>query len=307
MKASLFSTASLVLALALASTPAARAETLTLAVDPELSSITLSGFVEFSGTKVPLKEQMPNSLTANYAGTIPVEVGGGSIQFLGGAAIRALEPNDWQPGIGGVNGSAKASYGAKATATIIIFTVNAVAASRNLILDATSAILPLSAGKFAGGDIGFKFVDTANTTIDFRASGAINEQGTKILSGLLTNNVAALGTFEGPAGGETLTIPVDSKFIFEAETDDGSKVKFELTFKGQFVAKRGGVVQEPVVGFVPPSTGGAPISLNWSKSYKLQRATILNPPNWTDVNADSPITIPPIQPGEYFRVVKKNP
>jgi len=292
-------------ALAWTSSGSVLAETLNLQLDSENSAITISGTVEISGISVPLTEQGPNSLVAKYAGNIPVDVAGGNIRFPGGAAIRALEPNDWKPGVGGAAGTAKASYGAKATATIVIFTVNAFAASRNLILDATSANLPLTSGQFPGGNIDFKFADTANTTLDFAATGFVEAQGTKILSGLLTNRVASVASFAGPVGEETLTIPVHSSIGFEAASDTGTVVKFQLRFDGQLVAKRATVVEEPVVAFTPPTVAGAPISLNWSKSYKLQRATQLNPPNWADVVATSPITIPPIQPGEYFRVVKK--
>lgn len=305
MKSHLPALLTLTAALASTAPSSVQAESLNLQLDPENSAITISGTIEISGNRADLTEQGPNSLVAKYAGNIPVEVAGGNIRFPGGAAIRALEPNDWKPGLGGAAGVAKASYGAKATATIIIFTVNAFAASRNLVLDATSANLPLTSGQFPGGNLAFKFLDTANTTLDFAATGALSVQGTKILSGLLTNRVASVASFAGPVGDETLTIPVHSSFGFEAASDSGLVATFQLRFDGQLVAKRAAVVEEPVVAFTPPTVAGAPISLNWSKSYKLQRATQLNPPNWADVEVTSPITIPPIQPGEYFRVVKK--
>jgi len=305
MKTPTFLSPSIALALALASTLGAFAEVLQLQVDPAKSAITLSGTVEISGTVVPLQEQGANSLVANYTGTIPVDVTAGNIRFISGATLQALEPNDWRPGLGGVDGVAKASYAAKASVTIFIFSVNAFAASRNVVLDASSVSLPLTAGKFRGVDIDFKFADTANSTLDFQASGFVSAKGTKLLSGILTNRVASMGSFEGPAGDEALTIPVDATFGFEAASDEGIVVKFQLAFKGQIVAKRAAVVEEPRVAFALPATPGGPISLNWSKSYKLQRATSLSPVNWTDVVADSPINIPPIQPGEYFRVVKK--
>lgn len=165
-------------ALAWTSSGSVLAETLDLLLDSENSAITISGTAEISGISVPLTEQGTNSLVAKFAGNIPVEVAGGNIRFPGGAAIRALEPNDWKPGVGGAAGTAKASYGAKANATIIIFTVNTFAASRNLVFDATSANLPLTSGQFPGGSIDFKFTDTANTTLDFAASGASTAPGT---------------------------------------------------------------------------------------------------------------------------------
>lgn len=271
-------------------------------VDTNRSKVTLSGSVTVSGVTVAMKEQSPGSLTAVYGGTLNADVANGKIQFTGGNQLQALELNSYRPAGGGEAGTAPASYGATAKATIIIFTADADAASRRIVFDVRSAPLDLANGKtFEAGSINYQFLDTANSVVDFAVSGFIKAKGSKIISGLLTNSVGLSGTIEGGV----LTIPVDAVYQFLAKTDSGQEVVFQLFFKGQLVAVEGVAPELPVVNFEPPGSPGQPLKLFWSPSYKLQRATSLSPPNWADFATESPITIPPVQPGEFFRVVHK--
>ena len=147
----------------------------------------------------------------------------------------------------------------------------------------------------------YQFLDTANSVVDFNVSGFINTKGSKVLSGLLTNRVSGNATILG----KTLTIPVDAVFNFVAETDSKQKVEFNLAFQGKLVANEGSAPEQPVVQYDPPAGPGQPLTLHWSPSYKLQRATSI-PPVWVDVPVNSPYEVPTTKPGEFFHVVKKN-
>jgi len=285
--------------------PIASAAPLSLQVDSANSAITLSGTVEAVGSVVPLQPQGANSLIANYSGTIPVDVTAGKIQFLSGATLSALQPNDWQPGLAGAAGTAKASYAAKASITVVVFTANALAATRNVLFDTTSTALPVTAGNFSADAINFKFPDTAKAALDFKTSGAVSIQGTQPLSGILVNKVGNVGTFTGAAGAETLTVHVDSTFVANATATDGTPITFRLAFKGQIVAKNTGAPEVPAVAFTLPKAPGAPLILNWSKTFKLQRATTISPSNWKDVVVDPPYNVTPTQPGEFFQVISR--
>lgn len=283
------------------------AELQTFTIDPARSEVALSGTLFAAGLTAPMVEQGPGGLTARYAGTLRTDlyIGGiNRIEFLPGSTIRATEVNEWQPGQGGVAGQALASYGGKATISLGFLSATALAAARNITLVATSPSLPLTGETFDAGALALQFADTANSVVDFRVSGVLNESGTKIVSGLLTNNVTTTGQLTTVDGVQTLTLPMDATFGFELESDLGL-VTLTLTVKGQLVATAGGVVEEPVVNFDPPGTPGEPLTLHFSSSYKLQRATTLSPPNWMDFATESPVQIPLTEPGEFFRVVPK--
>ena len=290
---------------AIAGVSIASATPLTLQVDGANSAVTLSGTVQAVGASVPLQAQGANSLVANYSGAIPVDVTNGKIQFLGGSTLAALQPNDWQPGVGGVSGTAKASYAAKASISVLIFTANALAASRNVALDTTSAGLPITAGTFAADAVNFTFPTAAQAALDFSTTGAVSIHGSQSLSGLLVNNVGNVGTWTGASGAEILTLQVNCTFTGTTLATDGTPVTFHLAFNGQIVAKNAGTPEVPNVAFTLPQTSGAPLTLNWSKTFKLQRATILSPSNWKDVLVDPPYSVTPTQPGEFFQVISR--
>ena len=170
-----------------------------------------------------------------------------------------------------------------------------------MTFDVTSNPLALTGGSFDSAGLLFRFIDTNNAVLDYRASGILSSSGSKVLSGLATNKVAGVSTLVSAGGVETLTIPVSATYSFSLLLPDDSTI----TLTGQLVATRGGGTLPPEVVFVPPAPAATDLKLTWSASYKLQRATQLSPPNWADYATDSPITIPFSGPGEFFRVVPK--
>ncbi len=270
----------------------------TFTIDPARSVITLSGTVEGAN----LVEQAPGSLATPFTGTIQVDLTPTTVRFPGGSSVVPSEAHAWSPGLNGVDGSASASYGAKGSLTIVIFTANAVAATRKVAFEVTSATLPRTGDAFGSNGLVFGFSDTANALLDYRVTGAVSKSGSLVLSGLSTNNVASTSSITSAGGVDTLTIPVNATYYFTLLAAND----VQLNFVGNIVATGGGVVTEqPVVDFTPPSSPAGPLKLAWSHSYKLQRAGQLNPPDWADYAQDSPVEIPLVQAGEYFRVVPK--
>ncbi len=271
----------------------------TFTIDPARSSITLSGNV----AGATLLEQAAGSLTTPFSGSLQMDVTPTGVQFTGGSSVVPVEAHNWEPGRSGVAGSAPASYGAKASLVIIIFPATAMAATRRLVFDLTSdAAIPRTGDTFNSDRLVFRFVDTANSVLDYKVSGAVSSAASKVLSGLSTNKVSSMASLSSAGGVETLTIPVSATYHFTLLSNNDT----QLTFQGRIVATRaGGVPEVPVVNFTPPASPSGPLTLVWSKSYKLQRANQLAPPNWTDYAIASPVDIPTAQPGEYFRVVPR--
>lgn len=279
--------------------PPAQAALETFTIDPAQSLVSLSG----TAGGAALQEQAAGSLSTPFSGTIVADVTANSVNFVGGSSIKPVAAHAWEPGASGAPGSALASYGAKGSLIIVIFTANAKAASRNLAFDVTSGgALPTTSGSFSSSGLIFNFVDTANAVLDYQVTGALSKSGSKVLSGLSTNKVATTSSISTVNGVETLTIPVNATYVFQL-LSAGDTV---LTFTGNIVATRGGGTPEvPTVDFSLPTSPSGPLKLVWSKSYKLQRATQFSPPNWADYATTSPVEIPLLQPGEYFKVVLK--
>jgi len=99
----------------------------TFLLDPERSSITLSG----SAVGNALMAQAPGSLTTKFTGAIQVEVTDTTIQFTSGSLIDALPSGNWGPLPGGGAGSAPADYAGLANAGFASATV----ALRNLLFE----------------------------------------------------------------------------------------------------------------------------------------------------------------------------
>lgn len=282
-----------------------RAEQAVYELDPERSVVNLSGTISALGLEVPMEPQAPGSMTASFGGSLPVEQGGGLIRFLPGGQLVPRENGNWEPGVGGSVGRAPASYAGKARIQVLFFTASAVAASRAVSMGLTSEPLPVDAdGSFPAGSLLVTFQEGASSSLDFRITGAVEQNGSRLLSGLLTNRVSSVGQWSTNGGVETLTVPVDAGYTFEVESDVGP-TEFRMRFIGQLVATRREVVEEPVVVLQPPATPGEPLTLAWPAAFKLQRATQLIPPNWVDDPATSPLTVPTTQPGEFFRVIPR--
>ena len=68
----------------------------------------------------------------------------------------------------------------------------------------------------------------------------------------------------------------------------------------RFFTGIGPVVAPPEVGFTHTADG---LRLAWPAGFRLQRATQLLRPDWQDLAAPSPFTVPTGGPGEFYRVV----
>jgi hypothetical protein len=277
----------------------------TFQLDPARSAIAMSGTIVALNQPIPFVEQAPGSLRANYSGPLQVDLQADTVQFVDGSVFSPAEVNPWKPAALGADGSALASYGAKASLQISVFVANAVAASRGLVFLGGSPVLPMSSGTFPMGGFVTQFKEGTNAVVDYRVSGAVSLSGSKALGGYLTNRVSTLGALTNIAGIQTLILPVKASYSFNLESTIGP-VTYNLTFDGQLVATEAKVVPQPLVAFTPIASPGGPLILSFATElFKLQRSTELNPSAWQDVAGPSPVSIPTSKPGEYFRVVPK--
>lgn len=273
-----------------------RAELLTFTVDPARSSIALSG--EASGAA--LQAQGPGGLEATYDGSIVLDLTPGEIRFVGGSRIAPREPNSWQPGAQGVDGSAPASYGAKAQIGGGFLSVSAVAATRRLMLDLLSnAPFPVQDGSFSAEGLGFQFVETNNPVLDYRTTGFISRRDGMALSGLATNRIAGASTLVTVGNLQTLTLKVSATYVFELLVPNDSS----LSLSGQLVATRMIPDVPPEIVIAPVLPGATSMTLSWPSGFKLQKATRLGNPDWSDTGNSSPAVIPFSGEGEFFQVV----
>lgn len=76
-----------------------------------------------------------------------------------------------------------------------------------------------------------------------------------------------------------------------------------LQLTGQIVATRTLPEGAPEIVVAPVAPGATSMSLSWPAGFKLQKATLLLNPDWTDTGATSPATISFVNAGEYFQIV----
>lgn len=273
-----------------------RAELATFTIDPARSSIVLSG----SASGAVLQEQGPGSLAAIYDGTVVVDVGTSQIRFVGGSRVAPRELQAWQPGAKGAAGSAPASYGAKAKLGSGLFSINAVAATRRLMLDLLCPTpFTVQDGSFSAEGLAFQFVETNNPTLDYKTTGIAAESDGLALSGLATNRIAGASTLVTEGNVQTLTVKVSATYVFELLVPDDSS----LSLAGQLVATRVIPDAPPGIVIAPVAPGATSMTLSWPAGFKLQRATRLGTPDWGDTGKSSPAVIPFSGDGEYFQVV----
>ena len=139
-----------------------------------------------------------------------------------------------------------------------------------------------------------------NTTASFvnyeLAIGAntytLRAEGLELLSGRVrdyTPFVGPLDPYETP------------NFLFVGDDTTSAKASFSLRRVDVLTTEP----EPPHLSFNPPKAGDSSLNLSWSPAHKLQRATQFNPVNWTDFSTDSPLALPLIGSGEFFRVVPK--
>jgi hypothetical protein len=191
--------------------PQASAVPFVFTLDSTESQITLSGLVFGS----VFTAQGPNSLTANYSGTINADLTGTTIQFTGGSLIAAETNGIWQPEPGGAMGSAPADYGATNNALlgIGITGVPGNFALRNLLLDLTSPQLPTTNANFDGSALTFTCVtNTASIDYYYASAATTTNSGTAPLNGYSTNSISTGASVSTNSGTITLILQVNATF-----------------------------------------------------------------------------------------------
>jgi hypothetical protein len=247
-------------------------------VDTNQSSIALSGSV----LGFTLQEQGAGSLTTTFAGTLNADVTDTTIQFTGQSLLAAQNNGSWQPKADGSAGSEPANYGAQASSVL----GNAVAALRQIQLDATSPSLSLTNGQFDSGSLTFFFPVNAPSTLAYTVSGfLLNKSGSLALTGYSTNKVTTLASLATVGGQQILTIPVNAQYFFTLVSANDTTV----SLKGQLVATRAASVPLTIQSITVQTQV---VTLQWQSApgqlYQVQSSTDLT--HWTTnaANVTSP-------------------
>ena len=274
-----------------------RAELKTFALDTTNSSVSISGTL----AGVAFQQQGTGSMTTRYSGTIEAVVTSSNITFVGGSAIVGLNSGNWQPGPGGVTGSAPANYGVKVN--VLLTTV--MAAQRNSLLDMTSSALTVTGGSFSGQGLHFNYPSNSTTVLDYSYSGLLGSgSGSQLLKGVSTNNVDN-ATLIVQGAELVLTIPVDTSGT--ATALNPNDVQFRL--RGQFVARVPVSVPLQIDAFqVSPGQLTFTIATTPGQSYTILGST--NLADWANIVDQFTATNNPTvrnvsglaSPLEFFRV-----
>lgn len=247
-------------------------------VDTNQSSIALSGSV----LGFTLAEQGAGSLTTTLAGTLNADVTDNTIQFTGQSLLAAQNNGSWQPKADGTAGSEPANYGAQASSIL----GNALAALRQIQLDATSPSLSVTNGQFDSGSLTFFFPVNAPSSLAYTVSSLfLNKSGALALSGYSTNKVTTLASLATVGGQQILTIPVNAQYFFTLVSANDTTV----SLKGQLVATRVASVPLAIQSITVQTQV---VTLQWQSApgqlYQVQSSTDLA--HWTTnaANVTSP-------------------
>jgi len=159
------------------------AEIVTFNLNPAQSSITISGGV----LGAPFQDQAQGSRTTSFAGTLKAEVTDTTIQFLAGSTIDARPTAPGRP-----CQTEWLELRRRTSARVRNPVHHCHAALRNIILDASSPVIPLAAGSFASGSMSSSFRRTAQLLLTTRRRfGAADSEK---LETRATNNVTTAAT-----------------------------------------------------------------------------------------------------------------
>lgn len=237
-------------------------------VDPEASTIALSGSVTVLGNRLDFAPQGPGSLTTRYTGTLLVERTPTSLRVVEGSTLEALNSGDWEPKSDGSVGTEPANYGAMVSTLF----VSAKAALRRLKLDVSSPAVPLNNGAFDSAGFGFTISTNSGASLDYRASGLLSSSGSEPLSGYSTNRVTTGGTLISAGGTETLTIPVDAEYKFDLLSSGDTTVNVT----GTLLARRSAEPPFRIDGF---RLADGALVLDWTAAagtrYEIQSSSNL--------------------------------
>jgi len=275
----------------------ARASVEIFVVDPASTIITLQG----SSAGAALEEQGPGGLSATFRGWLVADAQGPTIQLIQGSSLMANETNSWLPGANHSITASPASYGAKATIGSGFSQVHVLAATRNVAFGITSVPSTISSNQFDASGLTFTIPTLAKSDIDYRASGLLVLSGSRSLAGLSATNGPGNASFSFVPEVQVLTIPVDISVTTSVSSPDDTT----LRFTGQIVARRGLNIEFPQILWTPAGTNTSQITLVWANPFKLQTATTLNPPDWSDLATDAPITVSLDGSAGFFRVVNQ--
>jgi hypothetical protein len=198
----------------------------TFTVDPQQSSITLSGTV----AGAPLSEQGPGSLISHITGTLEASTSGGQVSIASGS-LDFLTNGVWQPALGGQPGSAPADFGANAQT---FFGTTRGAFRDVLVLVSAPGRALQASGQFDASAIIFALPTNSSTKLDY--SSSLIGTGSTNIQGVATNKAATTGTVTGSAGSQIITINVDATYHLSILFDNDT----ELNVKGQVIARQEG-------------------------------------------------------------------
>jgi hypothetical protein len=273
--------------------PQLRATPVEFTIDEAQSKISLSGTV--LGNAV--QEQQTGSLTTSFYGKILADVGAAGIQFTGGSALTARTNGVWQPGPNGGAGSAPADYAAQATT----FLGSVKGALRNIVLDLSSGVLPITSTRFDASALLFAFPTNSTASFDYDA-GFLGANGIA-LRGISTNKIVNGATLVSASDTQTLTIAVDTEFKFKAVVDNDSSVHLTGTLVATTTAQPRitsiDVKNQSVILHVQ---GAGTNPQLFSSTNFIQWAT-RSPAQSTDTNGVV-LTLPVGGPFEFYRAAK---
>jgi hypothetical protein len=264
--------------------------------------------IAISGTTAgaPFQDQGTGSRDGRFGGTLNVDVTGTSIQFKLGSVIDAVTNGSWAPLPNGSQGNAPADFGAQAS--LFGGLTTAKAALRNVVVDATSAVIPIQGTSFNSSGMVFQFPVGGTASLDYLVSGLVKTNGSKLLESLGTNDVTTTGSLITKGSTQTLTVPVKATFTFELASPNDTIV----ILTGKLVASRD--VSQPVVfdaGSV--AVNALNVTLQWqapaNQTFRIQGSSNLTIWNDRATNITSGSTSyswngTRIGPNEFFRLVQ---
>lgn len=281
----------------------ARADLKTFTLVQSQSSLFITGDVGGAG----ITPQGSGSLTTSYTGTIEVDLTDPVITFLGGSLIAGANSGTWQPGLGGVAGSAPANYGANVNGGLF----TAVAAVRNSLFDVSSGGSTITAGAFPATDLTFFFAASSTTVIDYRYTVILSSPvgGSTPLTGTFPNANPNSATLIVQGAEYVLTIPVDISGVQPTTVGD---INYRL--RGKLVAKAPAPVTPVPLKITSFDLSGtaATMSIDTTPGQHFTILGTTNFSNWitndaftasvTNTTRNFSVPAPAARPWQYFHV-----
>jgi hypothetical protein len=208
-------------------------------IDNSQSGVGVSGLIDSAAmTQQPSGSTL--ILPTSYSGSIKADLSGSTIQFTGGSAINAQNNGNWEPDANSRPNTAPANYGVEASALNFPHGfITVYGALRSISLEVASAALPISGGSFNGTNLVFSFAST-DAVLDYYSSSF---SGALALNGYATNTVAAGATLSTNGSVITLTIPINTTFVYNLFSTGDT----HLQLMGQLVATSSTALAGPII------------------------------------------------------------